>query len=90
MTITRTDSLKSVLRLLRFLFWYTVVVSAAVYLLPWAGRILENGYDALSSSSRLLVVGGFFAVVAAWQLRGMLAQARQSDGTVRLGRRRSS
>jgi len=90
MTRTRTDSLKSVLRLLRFLFWYTVVVGAAVYLLPWAGRILENAYDALSGSSRVLVVGGFFAVVAAWQLRSLLAQARQSDGTVPLGRRRSS
>jgi len=90
MTKARIDGLKSVLRLLRFLFWYAVVVGAVVYLLPWAGRILESGYEAMSGSARVFTVVGFFAVAAAWQLTGMRGRARRSGDPGRDGRGRFS
>lgn len=67
------NSSKSVTRLLRFLFWYTAIATAAVCLLPWAGHWIQSGYEALSTEVRAFSVMGFFFVAAAWQLAGARA-----------------
>ena len=62
------ESWKSVLRLLRFLFWYGVAVAAIIYLLPMAAALVEDRYEAMSSALRFFSVLGFLAVVGAWQI----------------------
>ena len=62
------DRWNSLLSLLRFLFWYGIAVAAILYLLPWAGQLAQHQYEAMSSTTRLLSVIGFFAAVGGWQL----------------------
>ena len=71
---TILDSWKS---LLRFLTWYGLAVAAILYLLPWASQWVEQHYDALSSTARLISVIGFFIAVGAWQLLQMRRRSRQ-------------
>jgi hypothetical protein len=71
---TILDSWKS---LLRFLTWYGLAVAAILYLLPWAGQWVEQHYDALSSTARLISVIGFFIAVGAWQVLQMRRRSRQ-------------
>jgi len=71
MTKTRIDSLRSVLKLLRFLAWYAVIVAFAIYLLPLAGQWLQKEYDSMSLATRAFSVMGIFAVAAAGQLVSM-------------------
>ena len=71
MSKTHIETWRSVLGLGRFLFWYAIAAAVVLILLPWLGQELQSRYEALSSPSRLLSIGGFFAVVAAWQLLGM-------------------
>ena len=71
MSKTQVETWKSVLGLGRFLFWYAIAAAVLLLLLPWLGQELQSRYEALSSASRLLSIGGFFAVVAAWQLLSM-------------------
>ena len=59
---------KSLLKLLRFLLWYAIAVTAVLYLLPMAAQMLEDRYEAMSSAVRLLSVLGFFAAVGVWQV----------------------
>jgi 4-hydroxybenzoate polyprenyltransferase len=47
---TLLDGWKSLLRLLRFVFWYGFAVAVLLYLLPAAGLLLEQHYEALSST----------------------------------------
>ena len=65
------DSGKSLLQLLRFLFWYGIVVGMLLFVLPAAGSLAEQHYDALSSTLKFLSVLGIFAVVCAWQVLAM-------------------
>ena len=65
------DSWNSLLQLLRFLFWYGIAVAALVFVLPAAGVLVEQHYDALSSTLKFFSVLGIFAVVCAWQVLGM-------------------
>ena len=65
------DSWNSLLQLLRFLFWYGIVVAALLFVLPAAGVLVERHYDALSSTLKFFSVLGIFAVVFAWQVLGM-------------------
>jgi hypothetical protein len=65
------DSWNSLLQLLRFLFWYGIVVAALLFVLPAAGVLVEQHYDALSSTLKFFSVLGIFAVVCAWQVLGM-------------------
>ena len=76
MTKARIDSLKSVLSLLRFLFWYAVVVVALVYLLPFAGEWVQGRYEAMSVGARATSVAGFLVGATVWQLAGMLLRRR--------------
>lgn len=62
------DSWKSLLKLMRFLFWYGIAVAALFFVLPAAGVLVEQHYDALSSTLKFFSVLGIFAVVGAWQL----------------------
>ena len=62
------DGWNSLLRLLRFLFWYGLAVAALLYLLPSAGLLLEQHYEALSSTVKFFSVLGLFAVIGAWQI----------------------
>ena len=63
------DGWSTLFRLARFLFWYGTAVTALVYLLPLAGAQAELHYDALDSTTKILVLGGFFAAIGAWQFR---------------------
>jgi len=65
----RRDGWKTLHRLLRFLFWYGAAVTALLYVLPLAGAQAEHIYDALDSTTKILLLGGFFAFVGAWQFR---------------------
>jgi len=71
MSKTQSETWKSVLGLGRFLFWYAIAAAVLLILLPWLGQELQSRYEALTSTSRLLSISGFFAGVAAWQLLGM-------------------
>lgn len=62
------DGWNSLLRLLRFLFWYGLAIAALLYLLPAAGLLLEQHYEALSSTVKFFSVLGLFAVIGAWQI----------------------
>jgi uncharacterized membrane protein len=65
---TLLDGWKSLLRLLRFVFWYGFAVAVLLYLLPAAGLLLEQHYEALSSTVKFFSVLGLFAVIGAWQI----------------------
>jgi 4-hydroxybenzoate polyprenyltransferase len=65
------DSWKSLLQLLRFLFWYGIAVAALLFVLPAAGVLVEQHYEALSSTLKFFSVLGMFAVIGAWQVLGM-------------------
>lgn len=60
----------SFLKLFKFLFWYGAVVAAVFMVLPLAGSILQEQYEALSGTARMAAVAGFFLVVAGWYLVG--------------------
>lgn len=76
MTKAQIDSLKSVLRPLRFLFWYAVVVVALVYLLPFAGEWVQGEYEAMSVGARASSVAVFLVGAAVWQLAGIFVRRR--------------
>jgi ABC-type amino acid transport system permease subunit len=82
MSKIRTDHMKSLPRLLRFLFWYAVIVAAALYALPLAGQLAQAGYEALSSGARAVAVLAFIAVVVAWQLADRRDRSRESRENV--------
>ena len=65
------ESWKNLLRLFRFLFWYGIAVATLLYVLPVAGVVIEQHYDALSSTFKFFSVIGVFAVIGAWQVIGM-------------------
>lgn len=60
----------SFLRLFKFLFWYGVAVAAMFLLLPVVGSFVQEQYEALSGTVRMVAVAGFFLVVASWHLLG--------------------
>ena len=62
------DAWKSFLKLLRFLVWYVIAVAAVIYVLPIVGLFLEDRYDAMTNSVKLIFIFVFFAVIAFWQL----------------------
>jgi hypothetical protein len=68
---------RSLLKLVKFLFWYAFAMVALIYALPWLGRELERFYDAMSSTSRLFSIAAFFIVIIAWQVIGWRAYANQ-------------
>jgi len=73
---------KSLLKLVKFLFWYAFALAAFLYALPWLGRELEHYYDAMSSRARLLAITAFFVVIIArqfisWRTRTQADQDRQ-------------
>ena len=76
MAKTDIDGLSSLQRLLRFLFWYAIVVAAAFYLLPWLGQWIQGAYDAMSIGARALSVLGIFALAALGQVGRMLSRSR--------------
>ena len=60
----------SFLKLFKFLFWYGAAVAAMFLLLPVAGSFLQDQYEALSGTARMVAVAGFFLAVASWHLAG--------------------
>jgi len=65
----RQNGWTTLFRLVRFLFWYAAAVTALFYGLPLAGAQAEHIYDALDSTTKILLLGGFFAFIGAWQFR---------------------
>ena len=59
---------KNLVKLFRFLIWYAIGVAVLFGALPPLGTFLETRYEAMNSSAKILVVLGFFLLVAAWQL----------------------
>jgi hypothetical protein len=68
MGIAMPEFRTSLLRLVRFLFWYGIAVGILFYLLPMAGRLLERHFEVLSGPAKLLSVLGVFAVIGVWQV----------------------
>lgn len=62
------DSWKSLLRLVRFLFWYALAIGVLFYVMPSLGLVFEHQYDALSSTVKFFSVIGVFAVIGAWHV----------------------
>ena len=62
------DWFLSILRLIRFVFWYGVAVLGMFYLLPRVGAFLEGQYDSLSSTVKFAAVLGFFLVATIWHV----------------------
>lgn len=65
---TLKNGWNSFLKLFRFLAWYGIVVAAIFYLLPMAGVIVQEQYEALSGTVKFIAILGFFSVVGAWQI----------------------
>ncbi|MCW8873138.1 MAG: hypothetical protein OQK01_11035 [Xanthomonadales bacterium] len=85
MRSARVESWKSLHKLLKFLFWYGIAVTAVLYLLPMAAVAVEDRYAAMSSTARLFSVIGFFVVIGAWQVMSMRDRMKR----LRPGRRES-
>lgn len=64
----RPEKYASLLSLGRFLFWYVFAAAVLVFLLPWAGEMLQTRYEGMSATGRLFLAAGFFAVAGVWQL----------------------
>ncbi len=58
----------SVLRLVRFVFWYSIGIAGLFYLLPHVAVFLEGQYESLSGIVRFASVLGYFAVVIGWHV----------------------
>jgi hypothetical membrane protein len=56
------------MKLLRFVIWYLIAISAVFYLLPGVGIFLEGKYDDLASSAKFFSIMSLFAIIAIWQL----------------------
>jgi high-affinity Fe2+/Pb2+ permease len=65
---TLKNGWNSFLKLFRFLAWYGIAVAAIFYLLPMAGVIVQDQYEALSGTVKFIAILGFFSVVGAWQI----------------------
>ena len=64
-------SSSSIYSLFRFLLWYGIAVAALFQLLPMAASFVQDQYEAMAGSARLLSVIGFFCVTGVWQIIGM-------------------
>ena len=73
--------MNSLLKLLRFLAWYGIVVVTLFYLLPVAGLMVEVQYEALSSTAKFFSVIGIFVVLAVWQGISLRDRLRKSPGS---------
>ena len=62
------ENRNSLIRLLRFLFWYAMAVVTALFILPRAALLIESYYETMGSVLRLAIVVGFVTAVAAWHL----------------------
>ena len=74
------NGLNSLLKLFRFLAWYSIAVAALFYLLPLAGLLLEERYEAMNSATKFFSVIGFFAVIGAWQVMALRDRYRRDYG----------
>ena len=68
----------SFLKLFKFLFWYGVAVAAMFLLLPMAGSFVQEQYEALSGTARMVAVAGFFLVIASWHVLGKRKRMRKA------------
>ena len=80
------ESWRSFLRLVRFLAWYAAFVALMFILLPAAGVVLEENYEALDATARFGAVLSFFVVIAAWQVLSMHDRRRRPRATQRSSR----
>jgi hypothetical protein len=71
MKITFVNEWTNFLKLLRFVTWYLLAVSAGFYLLPEFGMFLEGKYDDMASSVKIFSIIGLVAIIAIWQLAAL-------------------
>lgn len=57
----------SLWKLIRFLFWYAAGLAALFWALPLGAKLLQARYETMDVSAKVIIVAGFFAVIAAWQ-----------------------
>lgn len=70
--------MNNLLKLLRFLVWYGIAVTAFFYVLPIVGLLIEVQYDMLTSSAKFFAIIGFLLVIAVWQVISLRDRLRQS------------
>ncbi len=75
-----TEALRNLFKLFRFLFWYGAGVALLLYGLPAAAGYLQDGYESLNGSVKLLALAGFLAVVATWHVLGRRDRLRAELG----------
>ncbi len=68
----------SFLKLVRFLFWYAVVVTTIFYLLPMVAVFVEGQYEAMNGAAKFISILGFFSVIGAWQIVSQRDRWRES------------
>ena len=57
----------SLWKLIRFLFWYVAGLAMLFWALPLGARLLQARYETMDAGAKVIIVAGFFAVIAAWQ-----------------------
>ena len=78
-------STNSLGRLFRFLSWYGAGVALLLYGLPIAGSFIQSGYESLSGTAKLVMLAGFFAVIATWHVLGRRDRLRSELEAVEAG-----
>ena len=74
MIISKPDSERnekprsSAFRLIRFLLWYGLAVAFMFQLLPISAEFVQDQYEAMAGSFRLVAIIGFFCVTGIWQI----------------------
>ncbi len=57
------EIIRSMFKLFNFVFWYSMIVATALYVLPRVALFLQGQYEALNGSTRILLLGGLFTSV---------------------------
>jgi uncharacterized membrane protein len=63
----KMDDGRSMLRLVRFVFFYGLAVVLLLWLLPMAGLFLEHQYEAMTAMAKAFAMLGLLAAIGAWQ-----------------------
>ncbi|HET6565120.1 MAG TPA: hypothetical protein VFG52_06860 [Xanthomonadales bacterium] len=75
---------RSLLRLFRFVFWYSLAVALAFYVMPKAFVFLQAQYEVLNGATRIALLIGMLVIIVAgligaFRARGLVSQPPRLD-----------
>ena len=79
MNMDSTKPTNSLGRLFRFLAWYGAAVTLLLYGLPAIAGYLQDGYESINGTVKLVALAGFLGGIAAWDLRGRRDRMRSEQ-----------